>query len=192
MKNWYKTAQEDYRGMHQAPDRDGAPLHDLTVLYPDDIYSHKAAEYYGHYGGMNAEDVKSISIIQSFRNKPNASVTVYRAVPLINDQLIEHYEKQKAYIQKTGKIPTNADDVSISDPSEYYDYIWDKVEELKKKENEDSLKINEGDWVTINRNYAKEHGESALHGKYKIISKRVKASDVFTDGNSIHEWGYAP
>jgi hypothetical protein len=52
--------------------------------------------------------------------------------------------------------------------------------------------INQGDWVTINRNYAKDHGESTLNGEYKIVSKTVDARDIYTDGNSIHEWGYDP
>ena len=51
---------------------------------------------------------------------------------------------------------------------------------------------NPGDWITINREYAKEHGESQLNGQYKILSKTVKAKDIYTDGNSIQEWGYDP
>jgi hypothetical protein len=49
-----------------------------------------------------------------------------------------------------------------------------------------------GDWVTPSKEYAKEHGEANLGGDYMIASKRVKARDVYTDGNSIHEWGYHP
>jgi len=45
----------DYRGSHRAPMKDnGAPLHELTKIYPDDIYSSRAAQYYGHYGGGSA------------------------------------------------------------------------------------------------------------------------------------------
>ncbi len=29
-------------------------------------------------------------------------------------------------------------------------------------------------------------------GKYRIISKIVLAKHIFTDGNSIMEWGYSP
>lgn len=50
--------------------------------------------------------------------------------------------------------------------------------------------INDGDWVTTSKLYAKHHGESNLNNKYKIISKTVKAKELFTDGNSIFEWGY--
>jgi hypothetical protein len=52
--------------------------------------------------------------------------------------------------------------------------------------------INKGDWVTINRDYAKEHGQGALNGDYKILKKQVYARDLFTAGDSHHEWGYDP
>ena len=130
---------DDYRGSHRAPGKDnGAPLHDLTGIYPDDIYGPKAAQYYGHYGQNHPLDVESISKIQRMRNKPNQGVQIYRAVPKgIND-------------------------------------------------------IRPGDWVTINKNYAREHGEGTLQGKYRIISKVTSAKNLYTDGNSIHEFGYDP
>jgi hypothetical protein len=52
------------------------------------------------------------------------------------------------------------------------------------------LSINNGDWVTINRNYAKDHGEHALNGNYQILSQKVPARKLFTNGDSIHEFGY--
>lgn len=50
--------------------------------------------------------------------------------------------------------------------------------------------INSSDWVTTTREYAKQHmeGEEGWH----ILSKKVKAKDIATDGNSIHEFGYDP
>ncbi len=53
-------------------------------------------------------------------------------------------------------------------------------------------KIAASDWVTISRSYAALHGRSSLAGDHKIISKTVKAGELFTDGNSILEWGYWP
>jgi len=50
--------------------------------------------------------------------------------------------------------------------------------------------INPGDWVTIVREYAEDHGNSVFDGDYKIITKQVKASQIFTNGDSIQEWGY--
>lgn len=53
-------------------------------------------------------------------------------------------------------------------------------------------KILPGDWVTIDRKYAVEHGKDNLRNDYKILSKLVKAGELFTDGNSMLEWGYQP
>jgi len=50
-------------------------------------------------------------------------------------------------------------------------------------------KINHGDWVTMDRQYAVEHGEGALGGKYKIIRTRTPAKTLFTEGNSLYELG---
>nr|DAK06729.1 MAG TPA: ParB ddrB-like ParB superfamily domain [Caudoviricetes sp.] len=50
--------------------------------------------------------------------------------------------------------------------------------------------ITNGDWVTIVRDYAVEHGEANLDGNYQIVKKIVRAKDVFTDANSILEQGY--
>lgn len=49
-----------------------------------------------------------------------------------------------------------------------------------------------GDWVTTVRAYAKDHGDSALGGNYKIVSKTVTAKDIYTSGDSWLEWGYNP
>lgn len=53
-------------------------------------------------------------------------------------------------------------------------------------------KINTGDWVTISRRYAVEHGRDNLQNSYLLVSKTVFARDLFTDGNSVQEWGYDP
>jgi hypothetical protein len=126
----------NYRGLHTAPINDGfnAPLHDLTKIYPEDVYSSKAANLYGH---RIPEDKKAAEIVQKFRNNPEAEVTVYRAVP-------------------EGA----------------------------------SHKVNRGDWVTLTEAYAKIHGDSNLDENYKIIKNKVKAKDIYTNGDSIHEFGY--
>ena len=53
-------------------------------------------------------------------------------------------------------------------------------------------KINPGDWVTLNRRYAVEHGRTSLKNNYSILSKTVFARHLFTDGDSLEEWGYDP
>lgn len=59
-------------------------------------------------------------------------------------------------------------------------------------EKDGSDEILPGDWVTPVRAYAKEHGESNIRGEFKILKKRVRACELFTDGNSLQEWGYHP
>lgn len=49
--------------------------------------------------------------------------------------------------------------------------------------------IGNGDWVTTSKEYAKEHGNHALNGDYKIVSRLVPAKHLFNNGDSIHEWG---
>lgn len=128
----------DYVGQHQAPTRDGgAPAFNLAGdIYPDDIYSSKAVQYYGT--GSDTMDEETMRLLQSLRGSPDADVTIYRAVPRGVDNL------------------------------------------------------NAGDWVTVNKQYAKDHGESALGGDFDVIEKNVKARDIFTNGDSIHEFGYDP
>jgi hypothetical protein len=49
--------------------------------------------------------------------------------------------------------------------------------------------INDGDWVSTSKAYAKTHGESTLNGEYDIISKKVKAKTLSTEGYP-YEYGY--
>jgi hypothetical protein len=49
--------------------------------------------------------------------------------------------------------------------------------------------LNQGDWVTTSRTYAKNHGESALNGDYELISKKVKAKTLSSEGYP-YEFGY--
>ena len=51
-------------------------------------------------------------------------------------------------------------------------------------------RIRNGDWVTIVKDYAEEHGFRTLDDDYRIIENKVPAKYLFTDGNSIHEFGY--
>jgi len=55
-----------------------------------------------------------------------------------------------------------------------------------------SDEINPGDWITTIKSYAVQHGEGPLGGDYKILEKTVPAGDLYTDGNSIFEFGYDP
>ena len=182
----------DYRGEHTAPSSGGddVPMCDLTKLYPDDIYGNDAARSYAHYG--DNRDYEAISIIQSVRNNPNARVKIYRAVPNImsNQDMINDYIVQKQHIMKTGTLPHNV--TGWSDRSKYYEWLDNEIERLKTipEKIEEKPTINNGDWVTISRNYAKEHGKSNLKNNFKILTKTVPAQHLYTDANDIFEWGY--
>jgi DNA polymerase III epsilon subunit-like protein len=180
----------EYMGQHQAPDRDnGAPLHELTAngIYPDDIYSKDALEMYGFGGEFSAA---ALSLANSAKGKPNKQIKVYRAVPLSTEDEIRGLEKQAAQIMRRGRIPNSV--TTPLDVSEYYGFVLDEIERLKKLTPDEKIKINSGNWVTPIREYAVSHGRSHLNGKYKIVSKTVPAKHLFTDGNSIEEWGYDP
>jgi hypothetical protein len=49
--------------------------------------------------------------------------------------------------------------------------------------------INSGDWVSPSRKYVEGHGENALKGEYDIISKKVPASTLTSEGYP-YELGY--
>ena len=180
MKNFYEMLiwleNDDYKGTHTAPNKEDAPLHDLTNTYPDDIYSDKGVLYYGDGSPFDGE---SISIIRSAKGKPNLSVKIFRAVPDANKETNKKIKYNKLYA-KLGR-----------DKNKFIEHLEKEITQLESKR-ENKITINSGDWVTINRQYAVLHGAASLDGNYKILSKTVRAKELFTDGNSIHEWGYDP
>jgi len=52
--------------------------------------------------------------------------------------------------------------------------------------------IQPGNWVTTVRSYARDHIRNALRGQGKVIKRKVRAAELFTDGNSHFEWGWHP
>jgi len=188
---------EDYRGEHQAPTRQdaagggGSPLHDLSGTYPDDIYGPNGAT---HYGDGRAYDRDAVAILRAVRGRPRARVKVYRAVPKVmgRQEEIADIERRKKEVMRRGKIPRDV--TGFASSSDYYEHLCGELDRLTALPDEPAakMKIEPGNWVTISRAYAKEHGESNLGGKYRIISKTVHAGELFTDGDSLHEQGYDP
>ena len=167
-------------------------MHDLTGTYPDDVYGPNGARY---YGDGSACDNESMAIIQSVRGKPRARVKIYRAVPKVmsKQEKIFDIEKRKKEVLRRGRIPSDV--TGFADSSEYFGYLSDELDKLNAAPDEEpvaKMKIEPGNWVTINRSYARDHGEAALNGEYRIITKTVSAGELFTDGNSLHEQGYDP
>lgn len=140
-RRWTQLHEADYRGAHEAPTHEnGDPFHDVTrTIYPDDFYSPEGRRIYGTRDPI--PDKESYNAIVSAHNKPESSITIYRAIP-----------------------------ASVPEPAQ---------------------RINPGDWVTPSKSYANEHGARFDDGA-KILTKTVPAKHLYTDGNSIHEWGYDP
>ena len=197
---------EDYRGIHKAPvAEEGASIDNPSNIYPDDIYSAQAARYYGHFG--DARDNEAIRIIQGLKGRPNAKVVIYRAVPKFGaenkaklkelNQLLG-YRAQHPFFPLGNKVVAGLEEKYAGEAN--YDKrqalvkedLERQVAELEAAVKGDKVVINPGDWVTTTRAYAVDHGESALNGSYDVLKKTVAAKELFTNGDSIHEWGYSP
>ena len=200
---------EDYRGGHQAPGKEGsAPLWDVSQgIYPDDIYTLPASTAARYYGAGERDDGAVMGLIQRLHNKPKAAVKIFRAVPKAKSLAtkIAEFEAKKREHLRRGKLPSPNDmspqeaRAAQSGKSAWYDWVSNEIEALQKqlaKYGEpaglDIKTINPGDWITIWRPYAAQHGNSALNGEYKILTKTVPASTLYTDGNSMYEFGYNP
>jgi hypothetical protein len=203
----YKIAneEEDYKGEHEAPTPEsGAPMNDLSGMFPEDIYSGNAAKMYGH--GMGSVDAESLDVIHSAKGRPHQKIKVYRAVPALNIDLnskIKELSDLTSYYNQFGFFPTGNEFIwdmkekhGNKTGHEHREMMKDIYDDLIQQENElrsqkkPEIKINIGDWVTPSLGYAKDHGITTL-GKYRIITKTVIASQLYTDGD-IHEWGYYP
>lgn len=193
---------EDYRGSHTSPAREeGGSLDDPTTMFGgDDIYGPDGLRYYGS-GGHDPEtdraDRESLAVIRAARGKPNKMVTAYRAVPnhKTNAEKIEDLELGKREYLRRDIVPARFEYVAGSN---FYEWASEQIEHLQKQEEVETpdVSIKPGDWVTLSRSYAKQHGTSNLGGyrdktAFKIVSKKVRAGDLFTDGD-LNEWGWSP
>jgi hypothetical protein len=46
------------------------------------------------------------------------------------------------------------------------------------------IAINPGDWITVSKQYAMQHGEGTLNGNYKIVSQQIPAAHITTNADS--------
>lgn len=191
-----KNISEDYRGEHQSAGKEGAPLHDLTHngVYPKDVYSSKGIQYYGDGGEF---DRAAFAFVQAYHNNPNRKIKIYRAVPYqqTKEDLLAALQKAQAlWLKRAKPSPDFESEFQKLGAKKYYEWLGTEEEKLKKsdKKVENISEINPGDWVTIVRNYAVSHGRAHLKNKYRVLSKTVKAKEIWTGGDSILEWGYSP
>jgi len=196
-------------GQHSAPTKGygDEPIYSVDNTYPK-IYESGGSEY-----SVMSEDREGLNIILSVHNKPNAKVTVYRAVPNINKHVEKKLKgvndaKQSLIAMKEHraiKKSTEAKNIiyNLMDKYPIEKHTYDEQQDLMIKDLEDQydklesqlkqkIKIEKGNWVTPNIAYAKLHGIGNLNNKYKIVRKTVRAKDLYTDGNSLSEWGYDP
>lgn len=76
-KDW--SIRDEGLALHRPASPDyGAPAYDLTEMYPDDVYGMMGRQYYGT--GNDRVDNAAYSVVQSLKGRPNAPVTIYRAV----------------------------------------------------------------------------------------------------------------
>ena len=199
---------EDYRIAHRAPGKeDSSPMYDLKGIYPEDFYTLPVATAARYYGVGDSDDAYLVILIRNVHNKPNAKVKIYRAVSKeksLADKIAEYKDKKRAHLSR-GKLPAankmshEEARVAQGGKSMWYDWVSNEIEKLQRQldttgepERLNITAFNAGDWVTITRKYAVEHGESALGGEYKILTKTVPAKTLWTNGDSLYEFGYNP
>jgi len=115
----FSLEPEEYRGQHKAPNRTdeiSASLDALGDVYPSNIYSSKALQYYRT--GDDYMDRQSIDILQGLADDPDAKVTIHRAIPVdankeINagDWVTVNYD----YAEMHGESVLNGDYVIVSE-----------------------------------------------------------------------------
>jgi hypothetical protein len=94
---------------------------------------------------------------------------------------------------------------NITDPKIYYGEYTAELREIVEKVNgnpdayitvyralPEGKDINPGDWVSPFKSYAELHAGDLLQDGWTIKSKKVRAGDVYTEGNSVAEWGWDP
>lgn len=191
------TNVDDYVGGHRAPMKEsGDPAYNVSKsVYPEDFYGQNGLRYYGT--GDSAMDAESYYAISRLKDKPDRITTMYRAVPKeqTTAEQISKIEKQLQKYMSRRIVPPEfgGSKTSIGDEQGFYNWAKKELERLRSLPPDPKVPrptINNGDWVTLSKAYAKQHGESALGGNYRILSKKVPARKLYTNGDSLHEFGY--
>lgn len=99
-----------YRGGHTAPGpEDSAPIHDLTQMIPEDVYSPSGPRLYGI--GIPEVDREAFAAIRKARGNPEADIKIYRAVPkgIKNINQGDWVTTSKAYADMHGESALNGE-----------------------------------------------------------------------------------
>jgi hypothetical protein len=196
--------ENDYRGEHSAPGKDGKnTLDNLEDIYPN-IYNQTINDFYNQYvySDENLDGYQIANLMVNIcKGKPNKLVKIYRAVPDLGSEyqekikLFQKYLKNKyfEYNMKFTDILRNMNyEIDGLYGEDYKEYVYKIYNDLIKKRDSlrKELKINAGDWVTVSKPYAVEHGKGHLNNKYVILSKTVPCKNICTNGDSVFEQGY--
>lgn len=187
--------ESDTSSRHKAPYRDDEgffqPAYDVEQSFPG-IYTSSFSKALREYGTGSDSDPESLQIIRNIHNQPEAKVKIYRAVEKGLRDKITDLKQDRKYLNNNASTPPWVD-VPTNTTEEYSMFVDSQIENLGSVEGASiQPSINPQDWVTISRQYAVDHGECCVPGDYTILTKTVKAKHLFTEGNSIHEWGYDP
>lgn len=187
---------EDPVSRHKAPHSDNegyySPAYDVSKSFGEEIYTLSFAKALQQYGDGLDADAEALQVLRSLHNKPDVKVKIYRAVEKgLRDQITDLKQDRK-YIKQNGSVPPWAD-VPPNTADEYTEYVESQIDNLGSVDGASiQPSINVRDWVTLTKRYAEDHGELAIPNGFTVITKTVMAKDLFTDGNSIHEFGYDP
>ncbi len=180
-------------GDSKVVDENGQPelLTDDKDIYITDGYSNNGISRYSYKGSHrspsysdgdvqerleNSEDVNLLEVAQGYHNQPDDYFSPIGARYYMYDDK-EGLESARAVRDVIAKIKNGKENITVKI---YRAVPADVV----------SDKLKNGDWVTLSKSYAIEHGEQNLDGEYKIIEKEVPINEVWWDGNDLREWGY--
>ncbi len=102
-----------------------------------------------------------------------------------NNDTLDKLEKDKNFRKELSYHNKGRKYAKIIDNNSKYITIYRAVP------NNVSSEIQLGDWVTLDKQYAKNHLNRSLSNG-KIISKKVEKKDIISESGDINEWIYSP
>lgn len=179
------------------------------------MFSPKSREIYEKINQLEAEKegFKSYDELKEFRHNKLLEK---------NKNKVEHQEQSQKEDYMMSHRPTETgitadnlinQDVETPMPDNYYEIlnnqakndidIKETMDQLNKIKNNPDAEItiyratagnsiNDGDWITLSKNYANKHNEHSLGNKGNVVEMKVKAKDIQFAGDDIKEWGYYP
>ncbi len=194
-----QEAKQSLDNTEQAVDDDADPVNDskgitlagkvkiLREQYEENPNSKEARRAY-----LDARDERDASgdfgeeVTPDYRVQHQAPVSDDDTPMHLLDQVMPDFYTRPRYYKTGSKLDSKTIDILQQLKGKPEQIV--KVYRAVPKDAPDT--INYGDWVTVNKQYAEDHGEGMPEG-YKIIEGAAPAKNIKTNGDSIHEFGYA-